>query len=255
MSQTGKLYDRIAIVTGAASGLGKAIAEGLSAEGAKVMIADIQEEKGQIVANSLKNSIFCAVDVSDPTQVEAMVKKAVNHYGKVDIVVNNAGIPSKQAPTAESSLENWRKVMSINLDGVYFGMKYGIAAMVEKGNKGVIINMGSTTGMVAFPDIAPYSAAKAGVIQLSKCAAIEYASQGIRVNAICPTVVNTPLVEEHINNSDDPEKMREAFDNFNPLPGMPTPEDVAAAAVFLASDEAKFLTGLALPVDGGYTAR
>lgn len=256
MSQTSKkLAGKIALVTGAASGLGKAIAQGFTSSGAQVMIADITEEKGKILADTLKDSFFYQVDVSDPNQVETMVKTAIAHYGKIDIIVNNAGIPSLQAPTADCTLDNWRKVMSINLDGVFYGMKYGIAAMLNQGNQGVILNMASITGMVAFENIPAYSVAKAGVIHLSKCAAIEYAAHRIRVNAICPTVVNTPLVEEHIKMSDDPLKMREVMKNMNPLPGMPTPSDVATTAIFLVSDEARFITGLALPIDGGYTVR
>jgi len=137
---------------------------------------------------------------------------------------------------------------------VYYGMKYGIAAMLEQGG-GVVLNMASIVGLVAFGDIPPYSASKAGVIQLTRAAAIEYAGQRIRVNALCPTVVQTPLVENFIRSRPDPEDMRQRMEKMNPIPGMPTPEDVAAAALFLASDEAAFITGIALPIDGGYTAR
>ncbi len=145
-------------------------------------------------------------------------------------------------------------MLAVNLDGVYFGMKYGIAAMLEQGG-GVVLNMASIVGLVAFGNIPPYSASKAGVIQLTRAAAIEYAAQGIRVNALCPTIVHTPLLERFIRSRPDPEATIEALETFNPLPGMPTPEDVAAAALFLASDEAAFITGIALPIDGGYTAR
>ena len=255
MRNTGKLDGKIAIVTGAASGLGKAIAQRFTSEGAKVMIADLQEEAGKTVANSLTNGLFCQVDVSVPSEVEAMVATAVAHYGKLDVLVNNAGIAGQQASTAESSIDNWRKVIAVNLDGVYFGMKYGITAILKGGNGGVVLNMASIVGMVAFKNIPAYSAAKAGVIQLSKATAMEYASHQLRVNAICPTAIETPLVEEQIANSSEPEALRQAMQNMNPLPGMPTPEDVAAAALFLASEEAKFITGVALPVDGGYTAR
>ncbi len=255
MINTGKLEGKIAIITGAASGLGKAIAHRFASEGAKVIIADLQEEAGKTLANSLTDSLFLKVDVSVPSEVEAMVTTAMAHYGKLDVLVNNAGIAGKQAPTAESTIDNWRKVIAVNLDGVYLGMKYGIAAILEGGNGGVVLNMASIVGMVAFGNIPAYSAAKAGVIQLSKATAIEYAPHQIRINAICPTVINTPLVEEHIANSSEPDALRQAMQNMNPIPGMPTPEDVASAALFLASDEARFITGVALPVDGGYTAR
>ena len=255
MINTGKLEGKIAIITGAASGLGKAIAHRFSSEGAKVIIADLQEGAGKTLANSLTDSLFLKVDVSVPSEVEAMVTTAVAHYGKLDVLVNNAGIVGQQAPTTESTIDNWRKVIAVNLDGVYFGMKYGIAAILEGKNGGVVLNMASIVGMVAFGNIPAYSAAKAGVIQLSKATAIEYAPHKIRINAICPTVINTPLVEKHIANSSEPDVLRQAMQNMNPIPGMPTPEDVASAALFLASDEARFITGVALPVDGGYTAR
>ncbi len=255
MINRGKLEGKIAIVTGAASGIGRAIANRFVLEGAKVVIADIQEEAGEALANELKDSLFLKVDVSAPAEVEAMVKTTVAHYSKLDLMVNNAGIAGEQAPTAESSIENWRKVIAVNLDGVNFGMKYGLAAILKGGNGGVVLNMASIVGMVAFGNFPAYSAAKAGVIQLSKAAAIEYAPYQIRVNAICPTSINTPLVEKVIAESNEPDTFRQAMQNMNPIPGMPTPEDVANAALFLASDEAKFITGVALPVDGGYTAR
>ena len=232
MVYTGRLQAKVAIVTGAASGIGKAIAERFAAEGARVVVADIQEQAGQTVARSLAEGYFVKVDVSEPNSVEAMVSSAVERYGKLDIMVNNAAILGQQAPTVQSSIENWRQVMAVNLDGVYFGMKYGIAAMLDRGNGGVIINMSSTVGMVAVGNIPPYSASKAAAIQLSKAAAIEYASDRIRVNAICPTVVQTPMLENYINNSVDPVATREEFKNINPMAGMLAPEDVAAAALF-----------------------
>lgn len=250
-----KLEGKVAIVTGAASGLGKAIAERFAAEGARVVVADIQDDAGQAVAESLTSGYFVNVDVTNPMSVQAMVAATVSRYGKLDILVNNAGIAGEQAPTAESSIDNWRQVIAVNLDGVYFGMKYGISAMLENSNGGAILNMSSIVGLVAFGNIPPYSASKAGVIQLSRAAAIEYAPQRIRVNAICPTTVRTPLLEQFIENSSDPAEAREQSENLNPLPGLPTPEDVAAAALFLASDEAAFITGIVLPIDGGYTAK
>jgi NAD(P)-dependent dehydrogenase (short-subunit alcohol dehydrogenase family) len=132
-------------------------------------------------------------------------------------------------------------------------MKYGIAAMLAQGG-GVVLNMASIVGLVAFSKNPPYSASKAAVIQLTRAAAIEYADRRIRVNALCPTVVQTPLLENFIRSSSDPEERRQRIENMNPMPGMPTPEDIAAAALFLASDEAAFITGVALPIDGGYTA-
>ena len=253
-----RLADKVALITGGASGLGKAMAQRFGEEGAKVVVADVDEEKGQEVVSSLENGLFVEVDVTKAESVEAMVDKTVEHFGRLDILVNNAGIDGEQAPTAKSSLDNWRKVININLDGVFYGMKYGIAAMLESGDEdsgGVVINLGSTAGLVGFPGISPYSASKGGVIQLTKAAAMEYADKHVRCCALCPTGILTPLVEHFIENSDNPEEQRKQFTKMNPIPGAPEPIDVANAALFLASDEARFITGVALPVDGGYTAR
>ena len=250
-----RLENKVALITGGASGLGAAIAKRFSEEGARVAVADLNEEKGREVASSLQDGLFIQVDVTDAASVEAMVKQTTERFGRLDILVNNAGIDGEQAPTAASSLENWRKVMSINMDGVFYGMKYGIEAMLEHGEGGVVLNLGSTAGLVGFPNIPPYSASKGGVIQLTKAAAMEYADKHIRCCALCPTGIMTPLVEHFIANSEDPETQREQFTTMNPIPGAPEPVDVANAALFLASDEARFITAVALPIDGGYTAR
>jgi NAD(P)-dependent dehydrogenase (short-subunit alcohol dehydrogenase family) len=249
-----RLNKKVAVITGAASGLGQACAERFAKEGAQVVIADIQRQSGEAIAAALPNSQFIQVDVSDPSSIEALIAKTMHDYGCLDILVNNAGIDGEQALIVDSSIENWRRVLSINQDGVYFGMKYGIAAMLKK-EQGVILNMASIGGMIALENFSAYTAAKGAVIQLTRTAAIEYAAHRIRVNALCPTIVNTPLLQHAIENSSDPEKLRQNMARFNPLPGMVTPADVAAAALFLVSDEAAFITGVALPIDGGYTAR
>ncbi len=251
----GRLDSKVALVTGAASGLGKAIATRFAEEGAKVVIADVDEEKGREVADSLADALFVQVDVTKADSVQAMVGAAKDHYGQLDILINNAGIDGEQAPTAEASLENWHRVIDINLHGVFYGMKYGIAAMKERGEGGVVINMGSTAGLVGFGDIPPYTASKAAVIHLAKAAALEYAKDSIRCYAICPAVVLTPLVEHFIESSPDPDERRAMFENMNPMPGMAKPEDVANTALFLASSEARYLTGVVVPVDGGYTVQ
>ena len=184
-----------------------------------------------------------------------MIKQTSERYGQLDILVNNAGIDGQQAPTAESTLENWEQVMNINMNGVFYCMKYGLAAMKDFGNGGAIINMSSTAGVVGFPNIPPYSASKGGVVQLTKAAALEYAPDRIRCCALAPTGILTPLVEHFIENSPNPEEQRAAFETMNPLQGAPKPVDVANAALFLASEEARYITGVVLPIDGGYTAR
>ncbi len=248
-----RLDGKVAIVTGGASGLGQAIALRFAEEGAKVVIADLSEEAGQKIASEVGGH-FIKTDVTDASAVEALVKETVSHFGKLDIMVNNAGIDGEQAPIASSSLDNWHKVIDVNLHGVFYGMKYAIEAMVAAGNGGSVINMGSTAGLVGFKDIPPYVASKAGVVNLARAAAQEYGPSHIRVNSICPTVVKTPLVEHFINSSPDPEARRKEFEAYNPLAGMAVPRDVANAALFLASDEARFVSGIALPVDGAYTS-
>ncbi len=249
----GKLENRIVIITGAASGLGHGMAELFAAEGAKVVIADLQDEAGQELAHRLGGT-YLRCDVTDPASVEGMIQSTVDRHGRIDILVNNAGIDGEQASTADSSLENWRRVMSINMDGVYYGMKYVLPVMVsQKG--GVILNTASTVGLNALGGLPAYGASKAGVIHLSKSVAIEYAMHNIRVNTICPSVVETPLLKHFIESTPDPEGARMGFASLNPMPGMVTVDAVAKAALFLVSDDSSFITAVALPIDGGYTAR
>ena len=245
---------KVAYVTGGASGLGEATARRFADEGAKVVIADIDEEGAKSVAGSLPDAIAQRVDTSDAASVEASIAAAVQHYGRIDIVFNNAGISGEQLLIHEMSVDNWKRVRSINGDGVFHVLKYSIAAMLQSGG-GVIVNTSSTNGLIGIPNIAPYTFTKWGVVGLTKSVAIEYARHGIRVNAVAPTVVRTTLVEKFIEEAADPEEMAQRMENFNPMPGMPTPEDVAAAVAFLASDEARFITGHVIPIDGGYTAQ
>jgi NAD(P)-dependent dehydrogenase (short-subunit alcohol dehydrogenase family) len=249
----GKLKDRIAIITGAASGIGKGMAELFAAEGAKVVVTDLQGDAGRELAHSLAGT-YLHCDVADPASVEGMIQGTLDRYGRIDILVNNAGIDGEHANTAESTLENWRRVMSINMDGVYYGMKYVLPAMVsQKG--GVILNTASTVGLNALGALPAYSGSKAGVIHLSKAVAIEYAMHNIRVNAICPSVVETPLLTNLIESTPDPQGTRSGLTSLNPMPGMVTVDAVAKAALFLVSDDSSFITAVALPIDGGYTAR
>jgi NAD(P)-dependent dehydrogenase (short-subunit alcohol dehydrogenase family) len=248
-----KLQDKIAIITGGAAGIGKACAELFNAEGATVVVADIQDEPGQQLADAIGGA-YLHVDVTDPASVETMIKSTVERYGRIDILMNNAGIDGDQAVTGDSSLENWRKVMSVNMDAVYYGMKYVLPVMVEQ-KGGVILNTGSTVGLNAMGSLPAYSASKAGVIHLSKSVAIEYAIYNIRVNVLCPSVVETDLLHHFIESSANPEATRMGFSALNPLPGMVTTEAVAKAALFFVSDDSSFITAVALPIDGGYTAR
>ena len=245
---------KVVYVTGGASGLGEAAVRRFAEEGARLVIADIDEKRAKKVAGSLADALAVRVDTSDAESVERSIDAAVERYGRIDVIFNNAGISGEQLLIHEMSIENWNRVTRINGDGVFYVLKFGIAAMLRNGG-GAIVNTSSTNGLIGIPNIAPYTFTKWGVIGLTKSTAIEYAKQGIRVNAIAPTVVRTPLVEKFIADAPDPKEMAERMETFNPMPGMPTANDVADAVLFLASDEARFITGHVIPIDGGYTAQ
>jgi NAD(P)-dependent dehydrogenase (short-subunit alcohol dehydrogenase family) len=245
---------KVVLVTGGASGIGAAAARRFASEGAQVVVADIDEDGARLLADDLPDGFAVTVDTADASSVEAAVRRAVDHYGRIDVVFNNAGIAGGQQPLHELPVEDWRKVRGINGDGMFHVMKYCIAQMLQTGG-GSIVNTSSTAGLTGQINISPYTFAKAGLVGLTRSAAIEYAAQNIRVNAIAPTVVWTPLVERFAQNAPDPVAMRAAMENYNPMPGIPMPEDIAAVVAFLASDEARWITGHTLPIDGGYCAQ
>jgi NAD(P)-dependent dehydrogenase (short-subunit alcohol dehydrogenase family) len=249
-----ELQGKVAIVTGAASGIGRATAELFAAEGAKVLASDWTEPAGNEVVEGIAakggEAFFLRVDVSQPEQVEDMVQQAVGLYGGLDVIFNNAGVEGEQGLTADCTLENWDRVIGINLKGVFLGMKYAIPQMLKRGG-GSIINNASVAGVVGFRAIPAYCASKGGVVQLTKTAALEYAAQGIRVNAICPGVIWTPMVERFVG--DNPQA-RQAFEALEPVGHFGAPEDIAAMALFLASDRSRFCTGAPFLVDGGFVA-
>jgi NAD(P)-dependent dehydrogenase (short-subunit alcohol dehydrogenase family) len=245
---------KVAFVTGGASGLGEAGARRFASEGARVAVADIDADGAARLAAALPDALAVTVDTADADSVRAAVRHAVDHYGRIDVVFNNAGIAGAQHPLHELPVDDWRRVRGINGDGVFYVMKYCIAEMLVTGG-GSIVNTSSTAGLTGQLNISPYTFAKAGIVGLTRSAAIEYAAANIRVNAIAPTVVWTPLVERFAANAPDPAAMRAAMENYNPVPGVPLPDDVAAVVAFLASDEARWITGHTLPIDGGYCAR
>ena len=249
-----RFENKVVFITGGASGLGEAAARRFDAEGASVAVADIDHDKAQAVAKELRDGLAVEVDTSDAASVQRAVAATVERFGRIDVVFNNAGIVGQQLILHELPVDDWDRVRAVNGDGVFYVMKYTIEAMLRTGG-GNIVNTCSTAGLTGQANISPYTFAKAGVVGITRSAAIEYAKRNVRVNAVAPTTVRTPLVENFANNAPDPEAMWELLLNYNPMPGMPTADDIAAAVAFLASDEARFITGHTLPIDGGYCAQ
>ena len=251
---SGRFEGKVAFVTGGASGLGAATAQRFSDEGAQVAVADIDAAGAEKVAASLRDGYAVQLDAGDARSVARAVADAVEHYGRLDVVFNNAGITGPQQILHELEVEDWDRVRAVNGDGIFYVMKYTIEAMLRSGG-GSIVNTSSTAGLTGQLNISAYTFAKAGIVGLTRSAAIEYAKQNIRVNAIAPTVVWTPLVQRFAESAPDPEAMRAVMENYNPMPGIPTAEDVAALVAFLSSDEARWITGHTVPIDGGYVAQ
>ena len=245
--------DRVAIVTGGASGIGEATAETMASMGAKVVVADYDEGRGSDVVDKIGSdggtASFFKVDVGRADEVEAMVRYAVDTYGGLHVAVNNAGIGGTQAPTGEHPLEDWQRVIDVNLSGVFYGMRYEIPAMLESGG-GAIVNMASILGSVGFANAPAYVAAKHGVVGLTKNAALEYSAQGIRINSVGPAFIQTPLLDANLD-----QETLDFLKTMHPIQRLGSAQEVANLVTFLCSDEAAFCTGAYYLVDGGYTAQ
>jgi NAD(P)-dependent dehydrogenase (short-subunit alcohol dehydrogenase family) len=250
----GLVTGKVALVTGAGSGIGRASALAFAREGAKVVVADVTVEGGEETANLIKQAggeaIFVKADVSKGAEVEALVARAVQTYGRLDCAHNNAGIEGPGATTVDYTEELWDRVIAINLKGVWLCMKYEIPQMLQHGG-GAIVNTASTAGLVGYPRGSAYVASKHGVVGLSKTAALEYAKSGIRVNAVCPGAIDTPMMGRITDHRPTRAARMAAAE---PVGRMGVPGEIAEAVVWLCSESASFVTGHAMAVDGGMTA-
>lgn len=254
MNEMQSIKDKVVLVTGTSSGIGKATAIAFSKHGAKLVLSDRDSDSGteQIIKDHGGEAIFVSCDVSDEQQVIHLVEQSVAKYGRLDCAFNNAGIPGLSQPVAECTAENWSTTLGINLDGVWYCMKYQIQAMLKTGG-GVIINNASVAGLVGFSGANPaYIASKHAVVGLTKSAALDYATQGIRVNAVCPGIIKTAIIDNLA--AANPEVI-EQLTFATPMARLGRPEEIAETVVFLASDSASFITGQAITVDGGWVAR
>ncbi len=251
-----KIFEnKVALVTGGSFGIGRATAIAFAKRGAKVVIADWMEDAEEETLKQVKaagsEAIFIKCDVSKNSDVEVMVQKTINAFGGLDYAFNNAGIEGISALAHECTEENWDRTISVNLKGVWLCIKHEIPFMLLRG-KGAIVNCASIAGLVGFPGLPAYVSSKHGVIGLTKTAALEYAKQNIRVNAVCPGVIKTPMIDRLTGNKKEAEKQ---FENMEPVGRMGLPEEVAEAVVWLCSDSASFVTGDAMAVDGGWIAQ
>jgi NAD(P)-dependent dehydrogenase (short-subunit alcohol dehydrogenase family) len=250
-----RLQGKVAVVTGAASGIGRATALLFAREGAKVVVADVTDKAANETVEAIKRgkgeSVFVHTDVSKASDVEGMIETAVRNYGRLDVLFNNAGIEGAMANITEYPEDVFDRLISINLKGEWLGMKYAIPAMLKSGG-GSIINTASVAGLVGFTGLSAYCASKGGVVQLTKTVALEYAKQKIRVNAIAPGVINTPMVGRLVSGQPEMEK---GLLQGEPVGRLGEPEEIASAALYLASDESSFVTGHILAVDGGWLAQ
>jgi NAD(P)-dependent dehydrogenase (short-subunit alcohol dehydrogenase family) len=251
----GRLDGKVAVITGGASGMGEATARLFVREGARVVIGDLQREKGEAVARSIgDNCQFVACDVSSSEDVAGMVAAAVQRWGRLDVIYNNAGIGGGEGSVADCTEEVWDRVIAVDLKGVWLGMKHAIPHMLASGG-GSIISTASIAAVLGFAGLGAYGAAKAGVAELTRVCAIEYADRGIRANCILPGGILTPIIYNNpgLAAPMDPEMLRPAMARMQPIPRAGLPEDIANAALWLASDESSFVTGQSIVVDGGYT--
>jgi NAD(P)-dependent dehydrogenase (short-subunit alcohol dehydrogenase family) len=245
--------NKVAIVTGGAAGIGRAAAIAFADNGANVVVADWKKDNQTLDAIKALGgeAIFVKCDVSKSADVKALVEKTIATYGRLDFAFNNAGIEGATGATADCTEENWDRTLDINLKGVFLCMKYQIPEMLKHG-KGAIVNCASVAGLVGFQGLPAYVASKHGMVGLTKTAALEYATSGIRVNAVCPGVIRTEMIDRLTGKDPEAEKQ---FESMEPVGRMGAPEEIADAVIWLCSDASSFVTGQAIAVDGGFVAR
>jgi NAD(P)-dependent dehydrogenase (short-subunit alcohol dehydrogenase family) len=253
-----RLQGKVCVITGAGSGIGQAMALRFAREGGSILAADqsgdTAEATAQLVRDAGGDAVGLQVDVRSGTQVQAMVAAAVERWGRLDVLCNNAGILGHSGEIVDVDEAAWDTAMAVNVKGVYLGCKYAIPEMLRSGG-GAIVNTASVAGMVGIPQRALYCTSKGAVIALTKQVAVAYVEQGIRCNCVCPGTIDSPWVGRLLAAADDPQAMRAQLEARQPMGRLGTSEEVAAAALYLASDEAAFVTGASLVIDGGWVAR
>lgn len=247
----GTFENKVVIVTGSSSGIGRTTASAFASEGAKVIVSDIHEKEGQATVEEIKKNkgeaFFIKCDVSSEQDVKNLVDKTIEKYGRLDCAYNNAGIEGSPSSTTECSTENWDRTININLKGVWLCMKYEIPAMLKSG-KGAIVNCSSIAGLVGLENIPAYVASKHGVIGLTETAALEFAKQNIRVNAVCPGAIHTPMLDRFTKGDE------QLMADQDPMGRVGRPEEIADSVLWLCSDKSSYVTGQSIAVDGGWVA-